>query len=351
MSKSPEKFNPSDPKYKKVEDLPKEEQGNFINEKEGDGFVRKEAVKKLSDTERDFGNYHFSSSSAYNRYRESPNPMGVLNDEAIRYDKERTEVIDLQAHPEKYEKIKKEILDSSYRYPNGLDLSKLNKLFRADRDIVLRAIRIKGGTFIADASKELRNDPEIVLEAVSNDWNAISYASEELRNNREIVRRAMVQSGEALYKASEELRNDPEIVLQAISGVDEYNNNNAHCFTYASEELRSNREFVLKAMKRNIDILEYVPEKFRSDKELALVAVKLNGGALRFFSEKLLNDREVVLEAVKQNGMAIAYGDVPDKWRDDREVMTEAIKQNIEALKYASEEIRREIEMKIKSVL
>ena len=45
--KSPEQFNPYDKKYKKVEDLPEKEKGNFENV-EG-GFVRKDAARELAD--------------------------------------------------------------------------------------------------------------------------------------------------------------------------------------------------------------------------------------------------------------------------------------------------------------
>lgn len=38
-------FNPSDPKHKRVENLPSDEQENFVNEEDGDGFVRKEAAE------------------------------------------------------------------------------------------------------------------------------------------------------------------------------------------------------------------------------------------------------------------------------------------------------------------
>src|SRR3990167_7054106 len=44
-----EKFDPSNPEYKKVEDLPQEHQVEFVNI-EG-GFVRKEAMKELKEAE------------------------------------------------------------------------------------------------------------------------------------------------------------------------------------------------------------------------------------------------------------------------------------------------------------
>lgn len=46
---NPEEFDPSNPEYKKVEDLPQEHQSEFSNV-EG-GFVRKEAVKELREAE------------------------------------------------------------------------------------------------------------------------------------------------------------------------------------------------------------------------------------------------------------------------------------------------------------
>src|ERR1035437_9655372 len=44
-----EKFNPHDEKYKKVEDLPVEHQGKYVND--GEGLIREEAKEKLSDAE------------------------------------------------------------------------------------------------------------------------------------------------------------------------------------------------------------------------------------------------------------------------------------------------------------
>ncbi len=54
-----EKFNPSNPEYKKVEDLPKEEQKNFVDV--GDGFVGREAFDRYElskeSTEKSFDKF------------------------------------------------------------------------------------------------------------------------------------------------------------------------------------------------------------------------------------------------------------------------------------------------------
>ena len=66
------------------------------------------------------------------------------------------------------------------------------------------------------ASKELQNDREIVLIAVTQNGYVLKYASKELQNDREIVLDAVTQNGRALKYASKELQNDREIVLTAI---------------------------------------------------------------------------------------------------------------------------------------
>ena len=64
------------------------------------------------------------------------------------------------------------------------------------------------GRALLSASKQLQNDREIVLAAVTQDGYALEFAS----NDREVVLAAVTQNGEALEYASEDLKRDREIV-------------------------------------------------------------------------------------------------------------------------------------------
>jgi hypothetical protein len=64
------------------------------------------------------------------------------------------------------------------------------------------------------------NDYDYVLQRVAQNGFALRYASKQLKNNKEIVKIAVAQWGLALEYASEELRNDPEIVKIAESWLD-----------------------------------------------------------------------------------------------------------------------------------
>jgi len=61
------------------------------------------------------------------------------------------------------------------------------------------------------ASKELRNDRQVVLEAIKQRGWVFKYASKELRNNKEVVLEAMKQNrwvlGFASLQLQEELKN------------------------------------------------------------------------------------------------------------------------------------------------
>ena len=76
-----------------------------------------------------------------------------------------------------------------------------------------------------------RNDREVVLAAVKDNWLALRYASQALRNNRAVVLTAVSKAGVMLRYASEALKNDCEVVLTAVE-------NNGLALQYVAKPLR-----------------------------------------------------------------------------------------------------------------
>mmetsp|Transcript_65150 Transcript_65150/g.180715 ORF Transcript_65150/g.180715 Transcript_65150/m.180715 type:complete len:157 (+) Transcript_65150:1-471(+) len=58
---------------------------------------------------------------------------------------------------------------------------------------------------------ELRQDREVVLEAVQRDGEALAHAADELRQDREVVLEAVRQDARALRYAAAGLRSDAEL--------------------------------------------------------------------------------------------------------------------------------------------
>lgn len=71
------------------------------------------------------------------------------------------------------------------------------------------------GRALQFASEKLRNDKDVVLEAVKQDGRALRFASENLRNDKDVVLEAIKQDEWALQFASEELRNDKDVQIAA----------------------------------------------------------------------------------------------------------------------------------------
>lgn len=83
------------------------------------------------------------------------------------------------------------------------------------KEALLRELEVDGSA-LEFASDELKNEPEIVLLAVSKYGCALAFASRSLQASRHIVLTAVRQDGIALAFASDELRADEQIVLEAI---------------------------------------------------------------------------------------------------------------------------------------
>lgn len=122
----------------------------------------------------------------------------------------------------------------------------------------------RNGSPLQFASDRLKNDKEIVLEAVKANGYALQFASDELKSDKEIVLKAVKESGYALKYASDELKNDIEIVLEAVK-------ENGYALKYASDELKANIPFLLDLVARNSiypgQYIEYLIEYINPDIE------------------------------------------------------------------------------------
>ena len=68
------------------------------------------------------------------------------------------------------------------------------------------------------ASEELRNNKEVVLEAVKKNGSALEYASERLQADKDVVLAAVKQYGDSIVYANwdSDVLYDREIILAAV---------------------------------------------------------------------------------------------------------------------------------------
>ena len=178
--------------------------------------------------------------------------------------------------------------------------------------MVLAAVTLYGHA-LEYASEELRGDKEVLMAAENQTTYALKNAAfkkatqhflddEVIINDRDIILAAVKNFGDALRYASKELRKDREIVLEAVSKPHSGDN-----LAYADEVLRGDRELVLIAVINGGSALQYASDDLKRDREVVLNAVTNNGSALQYASEDLRKDREVVLAAVQKDGLAFEF--------------------------------------------
>lgn len=128
--KMPEKFNPKDPKYKKVEDLPKEHQGEFVNIPKA-GFTRKETITVMENADA-------QAREINKKRREGKSPLARILDKLL---KDEGEVLPLhvlheEALSENKKKEREEMLNNTFKeIETGVARRKFDQLDSEDEKI------------------------------------------------------------------------------------------------------------------------------------------------------------------------------------------------------------------------
>ena len=129
------------------------------------------------------------------------------------------------------------------------------------------------------------------------------------RDNKEVVLALIAdpttddgEGGQILQHVSKRLRDDKEVVENAVK-------QNAYAFKHASERLRADKDFVILLIGRSPGlstiILHYASIKLRNDKQVVLAAMKNQGErgeALYWASDELKDDVDVVRASVTTAG-------------------------------------------------
>jgi TPR repeat protein len=179
-----------------------------------------------------------------------------------------------------------------------MDKTILDQYLLANRDIFLIAIK-QNGLALKYASDDLKNDKEIVKNALEQNGLALKYVSDDLKNDKEIVKKAVEQNGLALEYATDNLKNNLDIVLIAIK-----KNSSAINFTKFKNDL-SRLSWLL--YNYNTEIIKFAEYNIQDNYDVIMHCVKKDGLLLEFASNNLKNNKDIVLAAINQNFLSIKF--------------------------------------------
>jgi len=158
----------------------------------------------------------------------------------------------------------------------------------------------------------------------------LKSASNRLKDNYEIVLNAVRQEGVSLEYASDRLKDNREIVVEAIK-------NSEYAFRYASERLKNDISIILDAVKSSKygDIFRMIPDHLKSLKEnyeFAVKAVKSNSKLIDIF-DKFKNNPSFILDCMKSSDdpyfspTNIAYHEIKSKFPEFRNKFIQKMKE------------------------
>eukprot|EP00746_Dinoflagellata_sp_MGD_P168013 gnl/MRDRNA2_/MRDRNA2_99083_c0_seq1.p1 gnl/MRDRNA2_/MRDRNA2_99083_c0~~gnl/MRDRNA2_/MRDRNA2_99083_c0_seq1.p1 ORF type:complete len:584 (-),score=93.39 gnl/MRDRNA2_/MRDRNA2_99083_c0_seq1:59-1810(-) len=204
----------------------------------------------------------------------------------------------------------------------------------SDRDYVLSQVRLDGWNLgYKYISEELKDDREVVMEAVSRNGAALTYASEALKDDREVVQNAILSNSWALADASDKLKNDKKLVMQAVrlDGLS---------LAFASRPLRRDADVVLEAIGQDGGALRNAEENLYDSKVFVLEALDLNWTCFKVAPPSMQADADFVLECITVIGHCQILAWAAESLRSSVAFMEEVLLEFGQALQYASRDIR-----------
>ena len=187
-----------------------------------------------------------------------------------------------------------------------------------DRDILLARLELPdfesfhaNNAFIVP--KKLRKNKEVMIAVCSKCPESLQFASKELKDDPDVVLAAVQSKVDkaplAIQHASKRMKGDKKIVRTALS-----RNQGIQCLLYIAPKLLDDKKLILRSIlcssneiHQAFEVLSVLPKSQRKDASVVRAAVTKRGSNLRFASKHLRKQMEICEPACKQDGNAFQY--------------------------------------------
>ena len=188
--------------------------------------------------------------------------------------------------------------DVCYRGGRPCNFQYASRRMRRNFNVVMEAVR-KDYRALQLASLNLRSNRDIVMEAIKTNGYALQYANWLLRNNRNFVIKAVKIDCDALGYASNRLKNDISINMEIVR------NYGLHCSLFVDlyESYRQKKKLIIEAVKRfdNCSILFRQGERIPYDKDISIEILENNPMTFRYLDDRLMLDTRVIMTYLKHS--------------------------------------------------
>jgi len=191
-----------------------------------------------------------------------------------------------------------------------------NEEFKKDREIVKIALKQNGYVFIF-VSKYFENDKEMFLLAIQNlrilysnmvyndeYMGMLFYASDTLKDNEEVVLEAVKYDYDSVKFISARLKNDVDFIINMIvekvkfdiKNEEEYDLDSFYytVFKNLDSSLKSKKELFLKIVKIDTSILNFATSKIKGDIDIAIEALKNDIDSISYFTPVIKSNKKII---------------------------------------------------------
>ncbi len=183
-----------------------------------------------------------------------------------------------------------------------------------------------------EAYKFDKNDMYEILNTLeeTDDFRILKDINKKFLDDPYFMLMAIDIVPESIYYATKRLKSDPDFMIDVYD-------NNPELLYFADGSLKSNREFVIRALEiYTCSTLEFCDKSFRNDFTIMKRAVQIDGLAYKYASFELKSNIEIIKTALSQNSSVINMINPSiissNKLYSEPEFILAAIKENNEAI-------------------
>lgn len=195
---------------------------------------------------------------------------------------------------------------------------------KEDIDVVEAALNSRGAnrashyfSLLGNVADRYRYDKDIVLRAIDIVPSDYNLASDALREDRDVIShyitRSSVMDPNRIGSLPLHLRDDKDIMTEAVRHHEE-------AYIQASERLKHDRELVLAAVSSFGRVLEHVPDHFKEDMDIVLSSVWPGESSYEYDSVRRHRREDMVPFYIEPNALSF----VPNNLRDNPLVLLAA---------------------------
>ncbi len=218
-------------------------------------------------------------------------------------------------------------------------LKEASKELKNDKDLVCKALK-KNGNAVQHASASLKEDNEVATLAILSEPLSLNWFSDKIKGNRFRVKDAIRKDPRALRYATPELQTDKKLVLEHKSKKSFEN------LVEMQSPLLQDPKFVVDFINTG-DFTVTLPESLRNDKNFweaftevlskMVVVPPTFQNYLKQLGEDIKKDPSFFTKLVKVNGWYLFYA--PKEIRKNSEVVKVAVGSNPQAFKFVDKEL------------